>query len=131
MMDYGKDIYLDDDMDVVFTADGDVLLQEGAALVAQDVREELSIAFSSVEWDRKAGSHLIECLNSISADEEIVSELERVALRDPRVDASTVDATKMTDGRFSLDFSVVGTLDKVHLLFDLKEIMGGYDKSSE
>lgn len=131
MMDYGKDIYLDDDMDVVFTADGDVLLQEGAALVAQDVREELSIAFSSVEWDRNAGSHLIECLNSISADEEIVSELERVALRDPRVDASTVDATKMTDGRFRLDFSVVGTLDKVHLLFDLKEIMGGYDESSE
>lgn len=124
MMNYGKDIYLDNNRDVVFTPDGDVLLQSGPALVAQDVREELSIAFSSVEWNRKAGSHLIENLNGISVDEEIISELERVAIKDPRVDASTVSASKRNDGRFSLSFAVVDSLERVLLLFDLKDLLG-------
>ena len=124
-MDYGKDIYLDDNRDVVFTPDGDVELQDGPRLVAQDVREELSIAFASVEWDRKAGSHLLESLNSTSADDVVMAELERVAIKDPRVDASSVKAVKRQDGRFALSFTVVGSLDEMLLLFDLDDLFSG------
>lgn len=124
-MDYGKDMKLDDNRDVVFTPDGDVLLQDGPRLVAQDVREELSIAFASVEWDRSAGSHLLESLNSTSADDVVIAELERVAIKDPRVDASSVKASKRQDGRFALSFAVVGSLDEMLLLFDLDDLFPG------
>ena len=124
-MDYGKDMKLDENRDVIFTPDGDVELQDGPRLVAQDVREELSIAFASVEWDRQAGSHLLDTLNSTSADDVIIAEIERVAIKDPRVDASTVKAEKRADGRFSLSFSVVGSLETALLLFDLKEMFAG------
>ena len=124
-MDYGKDMKLDENRDVIFTPDGDVELQDGPRLVAQDVREELSIAFASVEWDRKAGSHLLESLNSTSADDVVMAELERVAIKDPRVDASSVNVRKEQDGRFALMFSVVGSLEDVLLLFDLEELFPG------
>ncbi len=124
-MDYGKDMKLDENRDVIFTPDGDVELQDGPRLVAQDVREELSIAFASVEWDRQAGSHLLDTLNSTSADDVVIAEIERVAIKDPRVDASTVKAEKRADGRFSLSFSVVGSLETALLLFDLKEMFAG------
>lgn len=124
-MDYGKDMKLDENRDVIFTPDGDVELQDGPRLVAQDVREELSIAFASVEWDRQAGSHLLDTLNSTSADDVVMAEIERVAIKDPRVDASTVKAEKRADGRFSLSFSVVGSLETALLLFDLKEVFAG------
>lgn len=124
-MDYGKDMKLDENRDVIFTPDGDVELQDGPRLVAQDVREELSIAFASVEWDRAAGSHLLDTLNSTSADDVVIAEIERVAIKDPRVDASTVKAEKRADGRFSLSFSVVGSLETALLLFDLKEMFAG------
>ena len=124
-MDYGKDMKLDENRDVIFTPDGDVELQDGPRLVAQDVREELSIAFASVEWDRQAGSHLLDTLNSTSADDVVIAEIERVAIKDPRVDASTVKAEKRTDGRFSLSFSIVGSLETALLLFDLQEMFAG------
>ena len=124
-MDYGKDMKLDENRDVIFTPDGDVELQDGPRLVAQDVREELSIAFASVEWDRQAGCHLLDTLNSTSADDVVIAEIERVAIKDPRVDASTVKAEKRADGRFSLSFSVVGSLETALLLFDLKEMFAG------
>ena len=124
-MDYGKDMKLDENRDVIFTPDGDVELQDGPRLVTQDVREELSIAFASVEWDRQAGSHLLDTLNSTSADDVVIAEIERVAIKDPRVDASTVKAEKRADGRFSLSFSVVGSLETALLLFDLKEMFAG------
>lgn len=124
-VDYGKDMKLDENRDVIFTPNGDVELQDGPRLVAQDIREELSIAFASVEWDRKAGSHLLETLNSTSADDVVVAELERVAIKDPRVDASSVKVRKEQDGRFALMFSVVGSLEDVLLLFDLEELFPG------
>lgn len=127
-MDYGKDMKLNENRDVIFTPDGDVELQDGPRLVAQDVREELSIAFASVEWDRSAGSHLLESLNSTSADDVVMAEIERVALRDPRVDASSVVVEKKQDGRFALTFVVMGSLEEVLLLFDLDDFLGGVDE---
>ncbi len=125
-MEYGSDMRLDDKRDIIFTPDGDVEVQDGARLVAQDVVEELSIAFGSVEWDRTAGSHLLSLLNTAEdASSFVVNELERIALKDVRVDAATVLAEQMEDGRFRLSFRVVGELETETLLFDMKDLMGG------
>lgn len=119
-MDYGTDLYLDENRDVVIDPAGDLKLQSEAALVAQDIREELSIPFGSVSWDPKAGSHLLDMLNSVDDEEMTIrAELERVALKDPRVDASTVKAEWLSGNRFRLDFTVLGSVEPVKLLFDL------------
>lgn len=125
-MDYGTDLRLDAGRDISFTPDGDVLLQNGAALVAQDIMEELAIVFGSVEWDRSAGSHLIEQLNSAEETEAFVlNELERVALNDPRVDASAVSAERLSGDRYRLVFSVIDHASKEELLFDMADLLGG------
>lgn len=127
-MDYGTDLYLDENRDVVFTTDGDVQLASGARLVAQDIREALSIHVGAVTWDKEAGSTLLDQLNSeLDVDLTVCNELERVALADPRVDASTVVATRLENGTFRLAFAVIGELDEVQLLFDLEDLMGGLD----
>lgn len=127
-MDYGTDAYLDENRDVRFTPDGDLQLQSGPALVAQDVREALSIHVGSVAWDKEAGSYMLDQLNSEQdADLTVCNELERVALDDPRVDASTVTAERLESGTFSLSFVVIGELEASVLLFDLKDLLGGPD----
>ncbi len=124
-MDYGQDFKLDSNRDIIFTPDGDIEITGSAALVAQDIREELSIAFGSVEWDRNAGSNLIYCLNSNTKnDSYILSELERVALKDPRVNAATVESEKLDSGKFKLSFSVLNQIDVQELLFDLEDLFG-------
>lgn len=119
-MDYGTDLYLDENRDVFTDPAGDLKLQSGAALVAQDIREELSVPFGSVAWDPEAGSHLLDMLNSVDDEEmSIRAELERVALKDPRVDASTVKAEWLGGSRFKLGFTVLGEISPLQLLFDL------------
>lgn len=125
-MDYGTDLRLDDERDVIFTPDGDAELQDGVRLVAQDVREELSIVFGSVEWDRATGSYLTDNLNAATdPDSMVMGELERIALKDPRVDASSVSVKRLGEGRYSLFFRAVGSIDPVQLLFDLEDLLGG------
>ncbi len=123
-MDYGTDLYLDENRDVVIDPAGDLKLQTGAALVAQDVREELSIPHGSVAWDPEAGSHLLDMLNSVDDEEMTIrAELERVALKDPRIDASTVKAVWLGGTSFRLDFTVLGAVESVKLLFDLDSLL--------
>ncbi|MBP5163197.1 MAG: hypothetical protein ILP16_09525 [Spirochaetales bacterium] len=125
-MDFGEDVRLDDDRDIIFTAAGDVETVSGAALVAQDVREEISIYLGSVFYDRSAGSTIIDHLNATEdPDILVMNELERVALRDKRVDASSVGTNKTGRDRYMLSFRVVGYLEPQQLLFDLAEILGG------
>ncbi len=123
-MDFGKDIYLDKNRDVVFTPSGDVQLIEGAQLVAQDIRENLSIVLGSVYWDTSAGSNLIQALNSSEdLDLTIVNEIERIALEDKRVLASSVDTEILEKGKYKLNFQVVDTIESGELYFDLKELL--------
>ena len=125
-MDFGKDIYLDENRDVVFTPSGDVQLVEGAKLVAQDIRENLSIVLGSVYWDTSAGSNLIQALNSSEdLDLTIVNEIERIALEDKRVLASSVDCEILEKGKYKLSFQVVDTIESGELYFDLKELLNG------
>ncbi|MGD1819379.1 MAG: hypothetical protein ACPKOI_05810 [Pleomorphochaeta sp.] len=125
-MDFGKDIYLDENRDVVFTPSGDVQLIEGAQLVAQDIRENLSIVLGSVYWDTSAGSNLIQALNSSEdLDLTVVNEIERIALEDKRVLASSVDTEILEKGKYKLSFQVVDTIESGELYFDLKELLNG------
>lgn len=126
MPNYGMDFRLDENRDIVFTVSGDAEVVGGPALVAQDIREELSIALGSVEWDVQAGSDLAGALNSAQKqDDWIMSELGRCALKDGRVDAASVQTKKLAYGRFELSFRVLGVMRRNVLLFDLEGIYGG------
>lgn len=121
---YGADIKLGDDRDLHFTQNGDVQTISGAALIAQDIREELSVARGSLAWDTEAGSDMYSFLNDPTASEAaIIGELERLALKDPRVDASSVRGFRDDDGRFELIFRPLSTVSHESLKFDLSDLL--------
>ena len=125
-MNYGFDLYLDEDGDIVFTSDGDLQAENTARLIVQDLREEASIPYGSVPWDKEAGSHFFEMLNDAGfQDEDAISELERLALKDPRIDASTVTAGRGDNGKFLLTYAPLGKLPEEVLLFDLTGLLTG------
>lgn len=127
-MNYGTDLKLDD-RDVSFLSSGDLETISGGALIAQDIAEEASIPLGSVPWDREAGSTMYQFLNDPNVDEDdVIQELERLALKDTRVDASTVKAVWTADGRFSLKFTPLNTVSEETLLFDLADMLGGSDE---
>lgn len=125
-MRYGSDIQLGNNRDLVFLPAGEVATIQGAGLIAQDIAEEASIPRGSVPWDRSAGSSLYSFLNDHEAsDEAVIQELERLALKDPRVDASSVKAERRQDGIYHLSFRpLLATTDEA-LLFDLADMFGG------
>ena len=128
-MDYGSDIALNHERDLIFTPAGDVETTTGATLIAQDIAEEASIPRSSVLWDNDAGSDMFDFINDPHAsDEAIIAELERLALKDPRVDAATVRAHRLADGRFELRFHAIGVVTPEALLFDLDDLFGVADE---
>lgn len=121
-MDYGSDLRLDRDRDAVPDPAGDLMTVSGPALVAQDLAEELSIPRGSLPWDREAGSDLLFWLNDRSPrDYEVEGELRRVALRDPRVDASTVTTARAGAG-YALRFRAIGSPTEQTLRFDLPDL---------
>ena len=123
-MNYGSDFYLDEEGDIVFRADGDIQIEDKERLIVQDLREEASILYGSVPWDKEAGSHFIEMLNDAGfQDDDAIGELERLALKDPRIDASSVLAFKDSGGRFQLRFTPLGNLPEKTLYFDLDKIL--------
>ena len=125
-MNYGTDIKLGEDRDLIFVPAGDVEAVSGGALIAQDIAEEASIPRGSVTWDPEAGSNLYSFLNDPTASEEgIIQELERLALKDPRVDASSVRGSRLEDGRFQLVFRPLSAVTQEALKFDLADLFGG------
>lgn len=125
-MNYGTDIKLGEDRDLLFVQAGDVETVSGGALIAQDISEEASIPRGSVKWDPEAGSNLYNFLNDPTASEEgIIQELERLALKDPRVDASSVRGSRLEDGRFQLVFRPLSAVTQEALKFDLADLFSG------
>lgn len=123
---YGSDFYLDENGDIVFTPEGDVQTETTNRLIAQDLKEEASIPYGSLPWDPAAGSHFFEMLNNAGfQDEDAVSELERLALKDPRIDATSVKAERRYDGKFSLTYMPLGNFPEEVLLFDLDTLFLG------
>jgi hypothetical protein len=120
-MDYGTDFKLVDD-DVVFTPDGDVEVISGPACVAQDIDQELKITPGRLPWDKEAGSTMMLMLNDAGIDANaVISELERVAVNDQRVDPLNVSAGRNSDKKFRLEFCPLGAVSPETLEYDLKE----------
>ena len=119
MTDYGTDFRLIDD-DVIFTPDGDIELISGPACVAQDIDQTLKITFGRLTWDKDTGSTMPLMLNDSSPDmDAIVTELERVAIADPRVNPGTVKAYEIVPGKFRLEFTPLGAIKPETLDYDL------------
>lgn len=125
-MNYGSDFKLDKDGDIIFTANEDISIEDTVRLIAQDLKEEASIPYGSVSWDKTAGSYFFKMLNNADFEnDDVTSELERLALKDPRIDASTVAATIGTNGKFKLVYRPLGYIKEEHLLFDLNNLFLG------
>jgi|GEM_PF-1337039 len=119
MMDYGTDLLLNDD-DVVFTADGDLEVVSGAAVVAQDIDQTLKISTGSLYWDAQIGSSLPLMLNDSQAnDNAVIAELERVAIADARVKPESVKAYRIALGKFRLEFTPLNAVKTETLDYDL------------
>jgi len=119
MTDFGIDFRLIDD-DIIFTPDGDLELISGPACVAQDIDQTLKITSGRLAWDKEIGSALPLMLNASAPDTDaILSELERVAIADPRVNPATVKAYETTPERFRLEFTPLGAIREETLEYDL------------
>lgn len=92
MADPGTDLLLDEHgRDLQIDATDEPRQVAGAALVRQDLAEALRTPLGSLPWDPEAGSTLIEMLNAALIDPGAVeAEIRRVAFRDPRIDAASV-----------------------------------------
>jgi hypothetical protein len=120
MTDYGTDFKLVDD-DLVFTPDGDAEVVSGPTCVAQDIDQALKITPGRLPWDEEAGSTMTLMLNDAGIDANaVISELERVAVDDRRVDPLSVSA-KRNPGKFWLEFRPLGAVSPETLEYDLKE----------
>jgi hypothetical protein len=121
LTDYGTDLLLVND-DIIFTADGDVGLVSGPLCIAQDIDQELKIVKKRLVWDKDAGSSMPLFLNDSGInDAEVVAELERVAVKDARVDPVTVKAEKTGRGKYRLNFTPLSAVTPETLDFDLGE----------
>jgi len=119
MSDCGTDLLLQDG-DIAFTADGDVRIVSGAAAVAQDIGQALSIAPGALYWNKEAGSSLPSMLNdSLANDSAIITELERVAIADARVNPESVKAYRLAPGKFRLEFTPLQAVTPETLDYDL------------
>lgn len=120
-MDWGTDFLLQDD-DIVFTADGDIRLVSGGAMVAQDIAQSLKVIKDSLYWDKEAGSTMPLFLNDNNSDAaSVIAELERVAMDDVRVDPDSVSAYQKADGLFALEFTPIGEVQPEMLEYDLRK----------
>jgi hypothetical protein len=120
-MDYGTDFKLVND-DMVFTPDGDVEIISGPACVAQDIDQTLKTTPGTLLWDKDAGSTLMLMLNDSGIDADaVISELERVAIDDQRVEPLSVSAKRNPGGKFWLEFRPLGAVSTETLEYDLKE----------
>jgi len=122
---YGSDFLLDETGDIILIPEGEILTVSGPVLIAQDIKEEASVPYGSLSWDPEAGSHLAEMLNDVESNGYSVSaELERLALKDPRVDASTVKAERISSGKYRLHYVPLSTVSPESLYFDLSDLLG-------
>lgn len=120
-MDWGTDFLLQDD-DIVFTADGDIRLVSGGAMVAQDITQSLKVIKDSLYWDKETGSTMPLFLNDNNSDAaSVIAELERIAMDDVRVDPDSVSAYQKADGLFALEFTPIGEVQPEMLEYDLRK----------
>ena len=95
MADFGTDLLLDEHgRDLLIDATDEPRQVDAAMLVRQDLAEALRTPLGSLPWDTEAGSTLLEMLNAPVIDPGAVeAEIRRVAFRDPRIDAASVQVS--------------------------------------
>jgi hypothetical protein len=120
-MDYGRDFLLIND-DIVFTPDGDIKIVEGPACVAQDIDQTLKTTPGRLIWDKEAGSTMMLMLNAAGIDTNaVLTELDRVAVDDSRVDPVTVEAKQRDEKKYRLEFRPMGAVTLEALEYDLSK----------
>ena len=120
-MDYGTDFKLVND-DIVFTPDGDVELVSGPACVAQDIDQTLKTSIGRLFWDKEEGSTMMLMLNSSSVDSNaVIAELDRVAIKDQRVNPESVNPFQKDAKTYRLEFVPVKSVDTQKLEYDLNK----------
>ncbi len=117
MSDYGRDFLLKNG-DVIFTEDGDIAIIEGPRCIAQDLVSEIGILFGTLFYDNTAGSSIPLMLNDVSTPESLLTELERLAIEDPRIDPESVHADQIDDKTFRISFTPMNSVDPVVLNFN-------------
>jgi hypothetical protein len=118
-MDFGTDLRLIDD-DIILTADGDVELVSGPAMVAQDIDQTLKTTPGALYGDSTLGSTLMYLLNDTNADAaSVIAEMERVAIDDARVNPDSVKAYQKGEHKFVLEFTPLAAINPEILEFDL------------
>ena len=123
-MSYGEDFLLEEG-DIVFSQDGDAKVVEGAKTIAQDIASELKTPLGGLWWDREAGSKLVLFINESGIDPDVVvSEIERVAIADPRVDPQSVSVEYTGGSRYKLVFTPLQSVSPETLYFDQSEFLG-------
>jgi hypothetical protein len=121
MTDYGTDFRLVGD-DIVFTPDGDVELISGPACVAQDIDQTLKTAKGRLFWDKEEGSTMMLMLNDSSIDPNaVLAELERVAIKDQRVNPTSVNTYQKDLKIYRLEFMPVKSAGTQTLEYDLNK----------
>lgn len=114
--------------DCVFTPDGDIQVIEGPALVAQDVAEAAKASVGSLFYAPGYGVGLVDMLRGPSplsgAQGQVVQKLREAAFGDERVDWNSVEAGQYADGKYFLQFSILGKADEQILYFDLVALLG-------
>ncbi len=120
MTQLGTDIRLNQYGDVSFTADGDLEIANGGALVAQDVRTEIILSPGSCFWAPSFGQGLGDALKG-PKDFDVESRLKAAAYNDERVYFDSIKTAQLPDGRYLLSFELFGDVGSEELYFDLKD----------
>jgi hypothetical protein len=120
-VDYGTDFKLVDD-DIVFTPDGDVELVSSPACVAQDIDQTLKTAKGRLFWDKEEGSTMMLMLNDSAIDPNaVLAELERVAIKDQRVNPTSVNPYRKDLKTYRLEFMPVKSVSTQTLEYDINK----------
>lgn len=115
----GKDIALNDDMDIDFTLDADFATVEGAACVAQDVKSAIY------------ESDIYKFLNDDEASiNDIKSFIEDILINEPRIDITTIiiEINKIMNGNeidyeCKISFDLILENNKQNMVFNLSEVI--------
>ena len=100
--------------DISFTANGDIQTVSGAALVAQDVRNRALASRGSLFYAPDYGEGLVDALRgggsvgAASTADTVVQKLREAAFSDERIDWESVEAGVYGEGKYYLEFGVLG-----------------------
>ena len=127
--DYGWDLATGENGDFIWSPEGDLMAVTGGALVAEDVRTDALSRRDSLFYALGSGSGfgqgLIDYLRSNGGKSAaVIQKLREAALNDERIDWETIRCGQYADGKYYLQFRLLGELAPQTLYFDLAPWLG-------